>query len=264
MSFPIDTVPIFFTDSTKRSTIPVWAKKYNAKEVAYAKVMDGQRPGVVIVHAKNSGELKRHAPQTRRLASKLSQGTSPFQVVFFFDKETKGQEAKEMASVFKLFPRLASRLNFSWSSQNLKDRVLEALVKYAAEEEERQKEFPDALAQAKEVIAATRHLRSSSGRLSATAIASALGLKDAQMAALLGRSRQALAKTPDAPAIQQALIPFERIVRLCAVLKKPNFLAWLQRKNPHLDDLSPLEVITSGRPEVVADLVEAMLTGTPS
>lgn len=264
MSFPIETVPICFTDSAKRGAIPSWARKYNARGVAYAKVLEGQRPGVVIVHAKNPGELQKYAQQTRRLAGKLIQGKSPFQVVVHFDKGTKGQEATEMAGVFKLFPRLAPRLNFSWSSQHLKDRVLEALVKYAAEEEERQKEFPDALAQAKEVIAATRQLRSSSGRLSATAIASALGLKDAQMAALIGRSRQALAKTPDAPAIQQSLVPFERIVRLCAVLKKPNFLAWLQRKNPHLDDLSPLEVITSGRPEVVADLVEAMLTGTPS
>ena len=138
---------------------------------------------------------------------------------------------------------------------------MEAVAKYVAEREEA---FPDPLAEAQEVIDATAALLAPSGRLSAYAIAELFGLKKARMAELLGRSPQALAKTPDAPTIQDALRHFERIARLRAVFPDDRFRAWLLRKNRHLEDHSPMELIGTGRAAIVADLVESMLTGTPS
>ena len=166
----------------------------------------------------------------------------------------------EMTQALKLFPHAASRVGLTGRKTRLKERVMEAIAKYAAEQEEA---FPDALAEAEEVIKATGPLLAPSGRLSAYAMADLFGLKKARMAKLLGRSPQALAKTPDAPAIQEALRPLERTSRLRAVFKDEQFRAWLQRPNRHLDGLTPMVLIVDGRAGIVADLVEDMLLGTP-
>ena len=259
-----ERIPICFTDLARKRDIPAFAKAWNARQATYAELLQGQRPWVVIFQAESLQAWEERAQQTRRLAGELSEFWEPLQLVVHFDQAIKSDLGAAMEATFKLFPRLSARLNLSFGHHQLEWRVMEAALKCVAEEQERHKEAADALAQAQEVIAVGRRLRSARGRLSATAMASALGLKEAQMAAQLGRSRQALAKTPDALSIQQALMPFERIVRLRTVLKKPDFLAWLQTKNPHLDGRTPMAVMTSGRPEVVGDLVEAMLTGAPS
>jgi hypothetical protein len=122
----------------------------------------------------------------------------------------------------------------------------------------------DALGEALEVIAAVRPLLASSGRLSAPKVAALFGLSTAKMGRIIGSSRQALGKTPDSPAIQDGLRPFERIARLRAILSETDFRGWLNRANHHLDDHPPMQMIESGRAGVVADLVEAMMTGAPS
>ncbi len=126
------------------------------------------------------------------------------------------------------------------------------------------KNTTDALSEALEVIAAARALLASSGRLSAPKVATLFGLSTAKLGRIIGSSRQALGKTPDAPAIQDGLRPFERIARLRAILSETDFRGWLNRANHHLDDHPPMQMIESGRAGVVADLVEAMLTGAPS
>jgi ferritin-like metal-binding protein YciE len=123
----------------------------------------------------------------------------------------------------------------------------------------------DALGEAREVIATLRPLLAPSGRLSAPKVAALFGLSTAKLGRLIGgSSRQALAKTPDAAAIQEGLRPFERVARLRAILSEADFRAWLERSNRHLDEQTPLQIIESGRAGVVADLVESMLTGSPS
>jgi uncharacterized protein (DUF2384 family) len=122
----------------------------------------------------------------------------------------------------------------------------------------------EALASTKNVVNAVRPLLADSGRLSAKAIAAEFGMPVAQLAKQIGRSRQAISKTPDDPKIQMSLRPYERIFRLRSIFTKDDFLAWLERPNRELDDSSPMEIIKTGRAEIIADLVEDMLLGAPS
>ncbi len=123
---------------------------------------------------------------------------------------------------------------------------------------------PSPLDRVKEVLRATEDLRVSNGNLSAAAVATAFGVSVNQLAAWLGRSRQALSKTPDADTLQDPLSFFERVARLRAVLAKGQFLKWLRMPNPELDGQTPLALLASGERQVVADLVDDMLTGAPA
>ncbi len=123
---------------------------------------------------------------------------------------------------------------------------------------------PSPLDKVKEALQATQDLRVSSGKLSAEAVVVAFGLSVNQLATSLGRSRQALGKTPDADAIQDQLAFFERVARLRAVLPKEQFLKWLRMPNPELDGQTPLALLADGDRQVVADLVDDMLTGAPA
>lgn len=123
---------------------------------------------------------------------------------------------------------------------------------------------PSPLDQVKELVEATGDLRTANGKLSASAVATAFGVSLSQLAGWLDRSRQALSKTPDAPSVQDELAFFERVARLRAVLPKAGFLKWLRMSNTELDDKPPLELLAKGERQVVADLVEDMLTGAPA
>ena len=122
----------------------------------------------------------------------------------------------------------------------------------------------DPLGQLKSTIAATADLRAASGRLSARRVAEAFGLTLSQLAAGIGKARQTVWKTDDAEALQPRLFPFERIARLRAVLSDADFRSWLNMPNDQLDDRTPIELVRNGKAEVVADLAEDMLSGSPS
>jgi len=62
----------------------------------------------------------------------------------------------------------------------------------------------------------------------------------------------------------ELLQPFERVARVRAVLSQNDFRKWLHLANDQLDGRTPLEAIRHGKVAVVADLVEDMLTGSPS
>ena len=121
----------------------------------------------------------------------------------------------------------------------------------------------DPLGRLKSVIAATADLRSESGRLSARKVAEAMGLALSQLAAAIGKPRQSIWKTDDAEAIQERLLPFERIARLRAVLSMRDFRSWLNMANKQLDSRTPIDLLRGGHADVVADLAEDMLTGSP-
>src|SRR5437016_4248801 len=76
---------------------------------------------------------------------------------------------------------------------------------------------PTPLDDIKEVIESSRDLRVANGNLSANAVASAFGVSLNQLAGWLGRSRQALSKTPDSDSLQNGLAFFERVARLRVV-----------------------------------------------
>jgi cell division protein ZapA (FtsZ GTPase activity inhibitor) len=130
----------------------------------------------------------------------------------------------------------------------------------AAEKTER----ADHLSELKKVIEATDDLRAKSGKLSADKVASVFGLSVAELAALVGRTRQTASKTPDADSLQTLLQPFERVARVRTVLNQNDFRKWLRLANDELDGRTPFEMIREGKVAVVADLVEDMLTGSPS
>ena len=90
-----------------------------------------------------------------------------------------------------------------------------------------------------------------------------MSLSTAELAGLMGRKRQTVAKTDDAQSLQPLLRPFERIVRLRSVLAEADFRSWLNMPNEQLDQRSPLDVVRQGMAETVADLAENMLLGNP-
>jgi hypothetical protein len=123
---------------------------------------------------------------------------------------------------------------------------------------------PSPLDQVRELVQATEDLRVANGNVSAKAIADTFGLSMNQLADWLGRSRQALAKTPAADSLQSELAFFERVARLRAVMPKERFQKWLRMPHHQLDGKSPLELLASGEGQVVADFVDDMLTGAPA
>ena len=124
---------------------------------------------------------------------------------------------------------------------------------------------PSALEQVHAIIAATKDLRTPGGNLSAAAVAKLFGVSLSRLAKWLGRTRQAVSKAPDAASLQGELSHFERIARLRAVLGNSNdFRKWLRMANQQLDGRTPLQMLDEGRWQVVADLVDDMLTGSPT
>jgi hypothetical protein len=123
---------------------------------------------------------------------------------------------------------------------------------------------PSPLDQVRSVVGATKELRVSGGNLSARNVADLFGVSLSELAKWLGRTRQAVSKAPAADSLQNQLGYFERIARLRAVLEAPaDFRKWLRMPNSQLDGKTPLEVLEEGRWQVVADLVDDMLTGSP-
>jgi hypothetical protein len=118
----------------------------------------------------------------------------------------------------------------------------------------------------------SRSIRSeTSGRLDAKKVAEFFDLKPAELARIVGVSRQALDKTPDSKSIQKALYPFEEITRgMLMVDDDPTlFRQWLNtpsRDLPKVDGrhMTPMDMIREGHPSVIAGLVDAALTGHPS
>ena len=116
----------------------------------------------------------------------------------------------------------------------------------------------------KGIVSASSDLRVENGNLSAVTIARVFGFSLNALAQLLGRTRQALNKTPDADSLQNELSYFERIARLRTALSDDaEFRKWLRMPRLELNDETPLRWIEHKRWEALADLVDDMLTGAP-
>jgi len=102
------------------------------------------------------------------------------------------------------------------------------------------------------VAAATNVLRDSSGNLSTVRVARVFGVNPILMARWLGRRAQV------------NLEYFERVARLLTVLSEPEFRRWLRTANSELDMDTPRDWLERRRWQEIADLVEDMLTGTPT
>ncbi|HXU78302.1 MAG TPA: MbcA/ParS/Xre antitoxin family protein [Methylomirabilota bacterium] len=120
-----------------------------------------------------------------------------------------------------------------------------------------------ALDEIQQVIIATEDLRTSQGNLSADRVAKFYGISVSQLADWAGRSRQTVAKTPDADSLQELLTFFERVARLKMLISPESFRKWVRTPNKSLDGKRPLELLATNERGVVADLVEDMLTTSP-
>ena len=124
---------------------------------------------------------------------------------------------------------------------------------------------PAGLGQLQALVEATSDLRASNGNLSANAVAAAFGVSINQLAGWLGRTRQAVSKTPDADSLQDGLVTFEQVARLRTVLAPDTFRKWLRMPNGQLGGAKPLDLLAAGRERpIVAGLVEDMMTGMPT
>lgn len=260
MSTDTQRIPVSFAGLTTTGKVPSWASRWKPKRTTLDEFCQADLlSGVLVVSTPGIKDMARERARIAILAEQVLKAAHPVRVVLNFKKG--GHTSEQLFEAFKLFRGATSRLEVADGDDLLEKSLNEAMAKYRVEDEDRE---PDPLAEAREVIAATESLRSDKGRLSAKAVAEALGIRWSRLAVLLGSTKQAVGKTPDSAALQVPLRPYERIARLRAVLTPKAFLAWMNRPNMHLDDHTPLQIIESGRPNVVADLVESMLTGTPS
>jgi hypothetical protein len=153
----------------------------------------------------------------------------------------------------------------NWSEVFL--RICEFIAKRTVEQAEQATAAPrqSAVDKIAEVVDVGNNLRTASGRLSAEPIAKLFGISKSQLARLVDRSPQALWKTPDADALQNQLGYFEKIARLRLILKnKTRFRRWLHMPNPSFNGKAPLDLIREKRFQIVADLVDDTLAGTPT
>jgi len=104
------------------------------------------------------------------------------------------------------------------------------------------------LDQVKGVMTATADLRVAEGNLSAERVAKLFGVSLSQLAAWLGRSRQAMSKTPDADSLQPALSYFERVARLRLMTgSDAEFRKWLRMPHPEIAGKNPLGLLAAGQ-----------------
>jgi|SRR5690625_554777 len=110
-------------------------------------------------------------------------------------------------------------------------------------------------------------LNPSSGRLDSLRIASYLYIEIKQVAIITGSTEQLIRDEPDAPSIQEPLRKVALIISGLLELTggdKRSVLIWLKALHPVLDDESPLNLMMSGKINVVVDLVDDLLAGAPA
>jgi hypothetical protein len=258
------------TSPTGETTIPAPLRRYSPTVARPSEIRGLRRlPELTVVWTKEIDTLLSHRTFLRTLSERLTETPEPSKIVFLF--QTRGRKASERESAQKLVRlfRFFSRpfdLEVAQGIEAGEDAFREAMAKIVATRvlSTQKPTRSDYLGKLKRVIEATEDLRVKSGKLSADKVASTFGLSVAELAALIGRTRQAVSKTPDADSLQPLLHSFERVARLRAVLSDDEFRKWLHLANDQLEGQTPLELVREGRVKVIADLAEDMLTGSPS
>lgn len=258
------------TTPSGETTIPAVLRRYRPKLARASEVRNLTRlPELTVVWTKEIDALLSHRTFLRMLAERLTATPEPSKIVFLFQtkirKANDRENAQKLIELFRYFTRPFD-LEVAQGIQAGEDAFSEAVAKIVASRQltTEKTEKPDPLGELKKVIEATADLRAKSGKLSANQVASVFGLSVAELAALVGRTRQTASKTPEADSLQPLLQPFERVARVRAVLGRNDFPKWLHLANDELDGRTPFEVIRQGKVAAVADLVEDMLTGSPS
>jgi hypothetical protein len=262
----IDHPSTILTSPTGEAVIPAPLLRYNPTVAKAAQIKELLRlPDLTVVATERIDTLLSHKAFLRALADRMDRTPEPSKIVFLFTSKAKAGDARKLATLFEYFARPGD-LEVAPRVEAVEDAFREALAKMVAARKRTTQALPhqDALRKVKQVIDSTSDLRVSSGKLSANRVATVFGIPVAELATLIGRSRQAVSKTPDADSLQPLLRPFERVARLRAVLSGDEFRKWLHFANDQLGDRTPLELTRDGKIGAIADLVEDLLTGSPT
>jgi CheY-like chemotaxis protein len=104
------------------------------------------------------------------------------------------------------------------------------------------------------------------GHLDAKEIADFFGLSVAEFARVIGRGVSTVHKTSTAPALQEALRPFEAmasgLLRLTGSERRVRM--WLHAPNPALDGHAPSEWLQMGKVADLANFIQDLLEGRPA
>ena len=204
----------------------------------------------------------------RDLAAKQQATVDPSFIVLAF-ANCRRPAADKLIQLLRPFPK-PERVEISWCTNAARlsavveaiEPKLEVLRETARSAAEAPR--PSPLDQIEKVLAATRDLRSKTGNLSAQRIADLYGVSLSELGKWIGRSRQALNKTPDAESLQDALGFYERIARLRLRLSDEDFRKWLRTPNALLDGNRPLDLLAQKRMQILSDFVDDLLTGNPT
>jgi hypothetical protein len=257
---------LFTTPGRRPRRVPSWIPQAYAIQIATMREIRRlvHLPELTVVRAQEPQSLLDEEHLLRLLSSRLDRTPEPAKILFAFELKSTDPEPEPLFQMLTRFRR-PKDLEFAWGSQQAASAISESVAKIWARSPARPDgdHGSDPLGEVESVIAATADLHAGSGRLSARKVAEAFGLSLAELASLIGRSRQALWKTDDSVAVQPSLLPFERVARLRALLSDFDFRSWLNMSNDQLDDRTPIDVIREGKSEVIADLAADMLTGSP-
>jgi CheY-like chemotaxis protein len=104
------------------------------------------------------------------------------------------------------------------------------------------------------------------GHLDAKEISDFFGLSVAEFARVIGRGVSTVHKTSTAPALQEALRPFEAmasgLIRLTGSERRARM--WLHAPNPALAGHAPFEWLQSGKVADLANFIQDLLEGRPA
>ncbi len=255
---------VLLTGPGSTVTIPAWVRKFKPKTATGARIRYLRKlPAVTVIQATEPDFIAQHGAFVHRLATTHQLTPGPSKVLVVLGSQGAGKRLI-LTSWLKIFSR-TSDVEFARGADEAAFALEGAFAKIRAVADQASPEQTesDPLDKIKAILAATADLHGPSGRLSADRVAEVFGISLAELAALAGKSRQTLSKTPDAVSAQTALRPFERTARLRGVLEGGEFRQWLNASNAQLDDQSPIELIRLGRTELVANLAEDILTGQP-
>ena len=176
-----------------------------------------------------------------------------------------------LTKLLRPFPR-PEQLEIRWRTPKMKVsdlvRVVDSKLTLMREHNEAQAlqkwPRPSPFDKSKRVLELTGDLRVDNGNLSAAKIAKLFGVTESQIAAWLGKSRQALNQAPAANAIQPALYYLERIARLRLLVSESDFRKWLKMPNELLEGRQPFDLLASNQWQDLADFVDDTLSGSPT
>ncbi|HMO97872.1 MAG TPA: MbcA/ParS/Xre antitoxin family protein [Kiritimatiellia bacterium] len=222
-------------------------------------------PSITVIETDDDLSVYRGVIQ--KLSADQARSSVPTYAVVYTLTKTAAQKRHVVRERRHLLAQFACPdwVEIATSRQSVEDALANFLAKCQINQAKREAPRSSPLDAIQAVIDVTADLRESGGNLSARIIADLYDIKMAELARLLGRTPQALSKTPDADTLQNDLAYFERIARLRLRLKDDDsFRKWLRMKNPQLDGHTPLDVLKMKKWQELADYVDDMLTGAPA